>query len=98
MITVLAEHYFKEQEYKKAWAISDLSLKYYPKYVNAMLRNGSAFYRMLETNFIWKYPNPNDIPRNQRELFHFLSNGNRYWFAKAEELGWREPNRNQEDK
>lgn len=93
MITVLAEHYMKENEYKKAWAISDLSLKYYPKYVNAMLRNGSAFYKMLEQRFINKYPNPNDIPKNQRELFHFLSNGNRYWFAKAEALGWREPNK-----
>lgn len=98
MITVLAEHYFKEQEYKKTWAISDLTLKYYPKYVNAMLRNGSAFYRMLEENFIRKYPNPNEIPRNQRELFHFLSNGNRYWFAKAEGFGWREPDRNQKEK
>lgn len=98
MITVLAEHYMKENEYKKAWAISDLSLKYYPKYVNAMLRNGSAFYKMLEQRFINKYPNPNDIPKNQRELFHFLSNGNRYWFVKAEALGWREPNKIQEQK
>jgi len=98
MITVLAEHYMQEKEYKKAWAISDLSLKYYPKYVNAMLRNGSAFYQMLQVYFVSKYPNPTDIPQNQREAFHFLSNGNRYWFEKAEKLGWREPSRDYEEK
>ncbi|MCP4490946.1 MAG: hypothetical protein GY820_27070 [Gammaproteobacteria bacterium] len=98
MITVLAEYYMQEKEYKKAWAISDLSLKYYPKYVNAMLRNGSAFYRMAQEYFISKYPNPNDIPQNQKETFNFLSKGNRYWFAKAEKLGWREPSRDYEEK
>ena len=98
MITVLAEHYMQEKEYKKAWAISDLSLKYYPKYVNAMLRNGSVFYQMLQVYFVNKYPNPKDIPQSQREAFHFLSNSNRYWFEKAEKLGWREPNRDYEDK
>lgn len=67
-------------------------------YVNAMLRNGSAFYQMLQVYFVRKYPNPKDIPQNQREAFHFLSNGNRYWFEKAEELGWREPSRDYEDK
>ncbi len=98
MITVLAEYYMQKKQYKKAWAISDLSLKYYPKYVNAMLRNGSAFYRMLQEYFINKYPNPNDIPQDQREAFHFLSNGNRYWFEKAESLGWREPPKDQDEK
>lgn len=98
MITVLAEHYMQEKKYKKAWAISDLSLKYYPKYVNAMLRNGSAFFCMLQEYFVKKYPDQNDIPQNQREAFHFLSKGNRYWFSKAEALGWREPNRSYEEK
>jgi hypothetical protein len=91
MMSVLAEYYFQEQKYKKSVAISDLTLKYYPKYVNSMLRNGSASYRLLQEYYIEKYSNPNDIPQNQRKLFHYLSNGNRYWFAKAEELGWREP-------
>ncbi len=98
MITVLAEHYFKEKEYEKSVAISDLSLKFYPNYVNAMLRNGSSFSRLLEKHFISEYPDPNDIPQNQRKLFHFLSAGNRYWFSKAEELGWREPKRDYEEK
>lgn len=98
MITVLAEYYMQEKEYKKAWAISDLSLKYYPKYVNAMLRNGSAFFRMAQEYFINKFPNPNDIPQDQKEAFNFLSKGNRYWFAKAEKLGWREPSRDYEEK
>lgn len=91
MMTILAEYFFQEEEYKKSVAISDLTLKYYPKYVNSMLRNGSAFYRLLQESFVKKYPNSNNIPKEQRELFHFLSKGNRYWFAKAEELGWQEP-------
>lgn len=98
MMTVLAEYYMQEKEYKKAAAISDLSLQYYPAYVNAMLRIGSAYYRMLLDQFITKYPNPSDIPQDRRKLFHFLSSGNRYWFEMAEGLGWREPNRDYEEK
>lgn len=98
MMTVLAEYYMQENGYKKAAGISDLSLQYYPAYVNAMLRIGSAYYRILQEQFIAKYPNLNDIPQNRRKLFHFLSSGNRYWFAKAEGLGWREPSRDYDEK
>lgn len=98
MTTVLAEHYFRIQEYEKSLAVSYLTLEYYPKYVNAMLRSGSISYRLLEKHFIKKYPNPNDIPKNERKLFHFLSNNNHYWFARAEALGWREPDKKQEEK
>ncbi|MCP3872887.1 MAG: hypothetical protein GY699_07000 [Desulfobacteraceae bacterium] len=98
MMTVLAEYYMNEKEYKKVVSISELSLRYYPKYVNAMLRIGSAFYLMLQESFVKKYPHPNDIPQNKKELFRFLSNGNRYWFAKAETLGWQEPGRDNEEK
>jgi len=69
MMTVLAEYYFQEEEYKKSIAISDLTLKYYPKYVNSMLRNGSAYYRLLQDYFLKKYPNPNNILKEQRKLF-----------------------------
>ena len=91
MVNVLAEHYFKQKQYDKAIAISDLILEHYPKYLNAMLRNGSSFYRLLNKHFLKKYPNPNQIPTNERELFKHLSNGNRYYFTEAERLGWREP-------
>lgn len=98
MITTYAEYLFQKKEYKKAVAVSSLSLKYYPQYTAAMLRIGTSYYQLLQKHFVSKYPNPNDIPLNQREFFHFLSNGNHYWFARAESLGWREPDRNQEEK
>lgn len=91
MMMVLAEYYAQQKEHKKSIGIASLLLEHYPKYANAMLRMGHEFSQLLNERFITKYPDPNDIPMNQRELFQLLSNGTRYWFAKAEELGWREP-------
>lgn len=96
--TVLAENYSQKQEFEKAIAISDVSLEYYSKNINAMLRKGIASFRILKRDFLQKYPTPRDIPVNQRAYFEYLSNSNHFWFAKAEALGWREPGREDEEK
>lgn len=98
MATVLTEHRAQREEYEAAIALSDLALEYYPKDVNAMLRKGSANYRLLKKDFLSKYRSIDEIPADRREYFQRLSEGNRYWFAKAESLGWREPDRESEDK
>ncbi|MGR8953450.1 MAG: transglutaminase family protein [Gammaproteobacteria bacterium] len=96
MATVLAEHYHHTQEYEKAMMISDVVLKYYKNDVGAMLMKGSLFYRLLAKHFISKYPAPYLIPPPERPYFAFLDDNNRYWFEKAEALGWREPSREDE--
>jgi len=91
MVSVLGEHFFKLGEYDKAIGIFEIVLSHYPKSVYAMLKSGGSYYRMLKKRFIEKYPDPNQIPVNQRKLFQHLGAGNRYYFSMAEKLGWREP-------
>lgn len=98
MTTVLVEHYSKNQEYEKAIAITNIQLEHYPIYYAAMLSKGSVSYRLLEKHYLQKYPQPNQIPANERGYFKYLANNNRYWFAKAESLGWREPGKDDESK
>lgn len=94
----LAEYYAKQKQYETVIEISGLALKHYPKYVNAMLRAGSSFYKVLQRDYLSKYPNPNMIPANEKQRFQYLSGNNRGLFAHAESLGWQEPAKNAEEK
>lgn len=98
MASSLVEHYNENQEFEKTIAISDVQLEYYPKYVDAMLRKGSAYYRLLAKHFLQKYPTLGQIPVNERGYFQYLSDNNLFWFDKAESLGWREPSQEQDQK
>lgn len=90
MAGLLAENYFKQQEYQKAIAAADLLLEYYPKDVAMMTLKGAAYGRLARRYFIEKYSSPSQIPASQTWYFEHLSQNNQLWFAKAEALGWRE--------
>lgn len=96
MAQVLAEDYYDKQEYEKAMMVSDVVLKYYKNDVDSMLMKGTLFYRLLAKHYLGKYPAPYLIPMEERPYFEFLSINNRYWFEKAEALGWREPTKEDE--
>ena len=96
MATVLAENFAAKQEPEKVIAIADVVLAYYPKNVALILWKGNGYYRLIKKHFISKYPIPKDIPANKRPYFRYLSDQNELWFAKAEALGWREPDKAQE--
>jgi regulator of sirC expression with transglutaminase-like and TPR domain len=98
MVTTLAEHYFEQREFEKAITISDLTLEYYPRDVEAMVRKGSAYYRLLAKYYLEKYRSPVEIPDRAKGHFAYLSQNNRQWFAKAEALGWREPSKEDNEK
>jgi len=98
MAGTLAEYYLREHEYRKAIAISDLTLAYYPKDVGAMLAKAVGYGRLARKEFNEKYPTPDQIPANARGYFQYLSQNNRLWFAKAEGLGWREETKADEER
>lgn len=91
MAVVLAEHYFDVGEYGKAKAIADIVLQHVPKDVGTMTLRGTADFRQLRELYLKKYGNEARIPAESRAHYSFLGRGNRYWFSKAERLGWREP-------
>ncbi len=98
MVTTLAEYYFEQREFEKAITITDLTLEYYPRDVEAMVRKASACYRLLEKYYFSKYRSPNDIPDRAKGHFEYLSRNNLQGFAKAEALGWREYRREDDEK
>lgn len=98
MVTTLAEFLVQQQAHEKVIAISDVILAHYPRDVDSMLRKGSAYGRLAQMHFVRKYPQPNLIPPAERGYFDYLGKQNRYWFAKAESLGWREPSQDEEAK
>jgi hypothetical protein len=93
MVEVVTEHLIEQARYREAIAVSDLVLEYYPTHVYAILKKGSASYKLLRANYMQKYPNPNQIPPAERPFFEYLSATNMQAFAKAEALGWCEPGR-----
>jgi regulator of sirC expression with transglutaminase-like and TPR domain len=96
--TVLAEYLAPQQEHEKVIALSDVVLAHYPKDIGSMLKKGSAYGRLATRDFVRKYPTPKLIPPEEYGYFQYLEDQNRFWFAEAEALGWREPERDHEAK
>jgi regulator of sirC expression with transglutaminase-like and TPR domain len=90
MAGTLTEYYVDQHEFEKVITVSDLILEYYPKDVSVMIRKANAYYDLLSKYYAKKYRSPEDIPARARGHYHYLSYNNRYWAAKAIELGWRE--------
>lgn len=96
--TVVAEYLAPSQEHEKVIALSNVVLAHYAKDVGSMLRKGSAYGRLATRDFVRKYSTPKLIPPEEYGYFKYLEDQNRFWFAKAEALGWREPDRDHEAK
>ena len=56
-----------------------------------LAKKGTAYYRLLEENFIRKYPNRSDIPADQIAYAKSLYRANQEAIDKAEALNWRIP-------
>lgn len=98
MATTLAENFSARQEPEKMIAIADAVLPFYPKNVSLILAKGSAYSRLIRKHFISKYPIPKDIPAEKQPYFRHLSEQSEFWYAKAEALGWRQPDMLQESR
>lgn len=91
MGVVLAEHYFELKDFPKAKVIAGIVLSYVPKDVGMMTLRGAADFREARDTFLNKYRNEAEMPVESRSQFAYLARSNKYWFSKAEDLGWREP-------
>jgi regulator of sirC expression with transglutaminase-like and TPR domain len=90
IIDTLQEFNKTQGLYERRITIADAVLKVYPKDVTSMLVKGFSYYKLLEKNFINKYPTPAEIPLEERAYYQELGLNNRLWFNNAEALGWRE--------
>jgi regulator of sirC expression with transglutaminase-like and TPR domain len=96
MTGTLMEVYGKQHQQANRIAVADLALRADPRYVEAMLQKGSAYFRLLEEQYLSKYPSVAQIPPEQREAVETLDRNGALWFNKAETLGWRHPDQVQD--
>ncbi|MHB1051431.1 MAG: transglutaminase family protein [Bacteroidota bacterium] len=90
MAVTLAEHHDDQKESEKLITLADLILQYYPKHVSTMIMKANAYYDLMTKYYSGKYPSPNNIPQRALGHYHYLSRNNKYWAARAMELGWQQ--------
>lgn len=98
MATVVTGYFIQRQEHQKVIAMSDVVLAHYPKEASSMVWKGAAYGQLIGIHFEHKYPMPKLIPPKEYGYFKYLEEQNRYWFAKAEALGWRKADPDHEAK
>lgn len=91
MANVVAEHNNDQLRPGLVIAVADLMLERDPRHVDAMLHKGYAYHLIARERFISRYQRASDIPVKERKEYLRLRAGNRIWYEKAEELGWRVP-------
>lgn len=89
--TGVLDHLLATGRYDEAIAVADVLIEAYPASAYAMVKKGTAYYRLLDREFIRKYPEESDIPPVELPRAAALSRASAEAFAKAEALGWREP-------
>lgn len=77
--------------YDEAIAVADELIEANPADAYALTKKGTAYYRLLERDFIRRYPKESDIPTSELPRALALYRANQDAFARAEALGWREP-------
>lgn len=76
--------------YEEAIAAADILIEAWPANTYAMIHKGNAYQRMLQRDFISRYPSEIDIPADRLPEAQRLLYDNSAAFAQAEALGWRE--------
>jgi len=89
MATLLVEHAVEQGQYETAIAVADLVLERYPAYAYALVKKGSAYFKVMKRDFFSRYPSADQIPPAEQSRFEQLSRNNRLAFHQAEALGWR---------
>jgi regulator of sirC expression with transglutaminase-like and TPR domain len=84
----LMEHHAARGDGDALMEVADLALAANPRDASAMLWKANAYVLQIQSRYVRKYPDANDIPPKLREDYFRLSRENLAWFEKAEQLGW----------
>lgn len=90
MAGTLVEYYTDQKEHEKILTLADLILMHYPKYAEMMITKSNAYFDLAVERYSM-YSNKEDIPTDQVGHFEYLLRNNKLWGAKAVDLGWRQP-------
>lgn len=87
---VIVEDLMAQDRHHDAMAVADIVLDHYPNFAYAMVKKGTAAYRLLQSEFYANYPTAEDVPEDQRPYLAYLQRVNQSTFDTAETLGWRQ--------
>jgi regulator of sirC expression with transglutaminase-like and TPR domain len=88
MATTVLEHLLLGGRHEEAIAVARIILEHDPRAGQVMAAQGTAYGRLLEVEFIEKYPIPYLIPEALRPRRLMLIERNVSLFSAAEALGW----------
>ncbi|MBU1360162.1 MAG: transglutaminase-like domain-containing protein [Gammaproteobacteria bacterium] len=98
MVETLRQHYYEKGEVPRALAAATIMLEHSPNDAETMQSMSYGYWLLEKKDFQSKYPNPNTIPHELRPYFRDLQAKQALWLNKAQALGWREPDRAQQDR
>ncbi|HEX4295131.1 MAG TPA: transglutaminase family protein [Rhizomicrobium sp.] len=90
MAGVMLEAGHARHRYAEMAAVTDLLLRAYPKFVQAMVIQSGAYEDMIDTEFGAKYATPELIPSGKRARYFALARKDRAVLDRVTALGWRE--------
>ncbi|MEA3011661.1 MAG: hypothetical protein QOD42_206 [Sphingomonadales bacterium] len=88
MATTVVEHLMDAGRNPEAVEVCDVILQHSPHDGFIMVKKGTTIARMMQTEFIDRYPSPDAIPEPLRLRYRMLAAQNRSSFEAAEALGW----------
>ncbi|WP_182552838.1 transglutaminase family protein [Phyllobacterium myrsinacearum] len=91
MATLVMEDMLETKRYEDAIAVADVLLEVWPEDAYTLIKKGTAYYKILEENFIKKYPDERDIPADKLPEANRLHQANLAAFEQAGTLGWTQP-------
>jgi hypothetical protein len=89
MADTVVESLMEHGRYQEAADVAAVILKHYPRNIDAIVQQGSAYGHMLDAEFQRRYANPGAIPVGLRPRYEMLVAKNRKAFETAETLGWK---------
>lgn len=90
MAGVVVEFLINNARYEEAIAIANILIEAYPAFGYIMAKKGTAYYHLLNNEFISRYKTQSDIPAEKLARARHLSRQNHLAFTQAEALGWRQ--------
>lgn len=91
MMGILMEYYRQPGQEEERIAVGRLALEYYPKDISAVLSVAAGYHRLIKNEFMSKYPEPKNIPLEERARFIELTENSDRWWNRAQALGWHMP-------
>lgn len=91
MASTIVETLAQQGRYQDVIDVTEVILGVWPHDIAALIFQGTGYGRLMEVEFLQRYPTPDLIPPGLLPRYRMLASRNQQIFEQAEALGWREP-------